>query len=1148
MKVTRLRLHGFKSFVDAADIPIHPGVTGIIGPNGCGKSNLIEALRFVMGESSYKAMRGGGMEDVIFAGSAKRPGRNMAEVTLVAERDGRKPAQGPETLEITRRIEREQGSTYRVNGREVRARDVQLLFADAATGAHSSAMVRQGQVAELIAAKPVQRRGILEDAAGISGLHSRRSEAEGKLKAAEANLERLVDVMNEIAGRLEGLRRQARQATRYRKLSTEIRKAEAVLYLAQWETAGARLAEAETELGLTGGFEAALAAQGEAAKNEAVAATRLPELREAVAAAASGLQQLRRAAQEIDREESLLKARGEELQARRAQAVADLEHETEIARDAEAALNRLQDEEAGLSPDAEATAGRIASVGARSDAAAAALAATEAEFATVAGLLAAAAAERASRERTIRDGHARLRRLEDERGAVLRERDRLQSEAGHDGEVRSAALALAQAEALLAQREAEAQSADAALATARETERRARGPYEATERNLGALQAEARTLAELLDLDRTQRFAPVLDSIDVTPGYEQALAAGLGDDLDASLDPDAPAYWGPSGPSDQDLALPYGAEPLSKFVRAPAALARRLRQIGVVEADAAATLQQDLAAGQRLVTLEGGLWRWDGLHARPGTGTAGSRRLEQRSRVAALVQELKTARATVEKALDILGAAAQVRADAEKLDADARAALREARQGLEARRALFAEAERRASRTSERLSAYAGALARIEADTAGTRAELRAAGEALQALPDTAEAEGRRDDLQGRLARDRQAAAEARSEADQASREDQVRSRRSAELATERQRWAARVERAAARTGELRDRLARIDSDLRALAERPQGFATARRRLMTEMERAERSQAEAAEALAAAERGHHDAAAAARSAFEALSQAREKRARDEERAIAARARRDELAGQIREHFGRQPQELRGLAGLAPAATLPAGGVVESKLQKLKNERDKLGGVNLRAEEEARELETRLEAMRKEHDDLQEAIKRLRQGIQNLNREGRERLLAAFEKVDGHFRSLFHTLFGGGTAELALTEADDPLDAGLEIIARPPGKRPQTMTLLSGGEQALTALSLIFAVFLTNPSPICVLDEVDAPLDDANVERFCALLDDMRRRTDTRFVVVTHNPITMARMDRLFGVTMAEQGVSQVVSVDLSSAERFREAS
>jgi chromosome segregation protein len=306
--------------------------------------------------------------------------------------------------------------------------------------------------------------------------------------------------------------------------------------------------------------------------------------------------------------------------------------------------------------------------------------------------------------------------------------------------------------------------------------------------------------------------------------------------------------------------------------------------------------------------------------------------------------------------------------------------------------------------------------------------------------------------------------------------------------------------------------------------------------------------ASAGDALAAAETLYRETAQAARAALDGLGQTREARARAEERSLAARTRRDEIAAAVRAQFGQAPDQLKGAGGGDSDAAAQDPAAVEARLGKLKGERDRLGSINLRAEEEARELEQRLDAMASERRDLEEAIKKLRQGIGGLNREGRERLLSAFEAVNEHFRSLFQHLFGGGTAELTLTGSDDPLEAGLEIVARPPGKRPQTMTLLSGGEQALTALSLIFAVFLTNPSPICVLDEVDAPLDDANVERFCALLDEMRSRTDTRFVVVTHNPITMARMDRLYGITMAERGVSQVVSVDLEGAERFREAS
>ena len=300
--------------------------------------------------------------------------------------------------------------------------------------------------------------------------------------------------------------------------------------------------------------------------------------------------------------------------------------------------------------------------------------------------------------------------------------------------------------------------------------------------------------------------------------------------------------------------------------------------------------------------------------------------------------------------------------------------------------------------------------------------------------------------------------------------------------------------------------------------------------------------------MASADTAHRAASIAARAALEALSAAREGRAREEERVAAARTRKDEVERQIADTFGGSPAELREIAELKPGAPAPDLASVETKVQRLKAERERLGGVNLRAEEEAREIDDRLAIMRNEREDLEAAIARLRQGIQSLNREGREKLLAAFERVNEHFRSLFQILFGGGTAELSLAGSDDPLEAGLEIIARPPGKKPQSMSLLSGGEQALTALSLIFAAFLTNPSPICVLDEVDAPLDDANVERFCALVDEMRRRTDTRFIVVTHNPITMARMDRLFGVTMAERGVSQIVSVELENAERFREAS
>ncbi len=1148
MKVTRLRLHGFKSFADAIEVPVEPGITGIVGPNGCGKSNLVEALRFVMGESSYKAMRGGGMEDVIFSGSGSRPSRNMAEVTLGAERD-EGAGNGPEPVEITRRIERDSGSSYRINGRDVRARDVQILFADAATGAHSSALVRQGQVAELIAAKPIARRGILEDAAGISGLHARRHEAEQKLRAAENNLSRVSDIMAEVEGQLDGLKRQARQAVRYRKISEEIRRAEAILYVINWEGALAKLAEAEAELAAAGTyFSEASAAQAEAGQAESDAAGRLPALRDKAAAAAAKLERLKAAAAEIDREEAQRKARREELFARRAQAEADLRHEGDIGNDASAASERLDAEEAKLKAETAEAEGQIAAATAAAENAAASVSSWEAEFAAAAGSFAAAEAERAARERTIREAQSKLRRLEDERASALSQRDRILAEEGAEAEITAAAAALLDAEALLIEREKEAEAAEATYAKAREAERRARGPYDSAERAFGALEAEARMLAELLDASDASRFPPLIDSLDVAPGYEQALAAALGDDLDASLDAEAPVHWGASTLPEGDPALPEGAAPLVDFVHGPQNLMRRLRQVGVVETYAAASLQPRLALGQRLVTREGALWRWDGLKAKAGAAAARARRLEQRTRMGFVAHELKAARAAVEKTLDAFGTATQFRAEAEHVDTNTRHALSEARQALEAMRRSLTDAEKRQARVVERVSAFAGALTRIESDSETCHAELRAAEDALAGLPEAAELEGRRDEVQAALSGERTRAAEARLEAERATHGQMVRARRLSDITAERERWAARLQRAGERIVELKERLAALDADIAVVPDDPELFAERRRALLgeTEVAMAERTAAEGE--LAEAEAAHRSAQEAARASLDALAEARERRGRDEERVIAAEARKTELAAQIAEHFDWQIDDLRNLAGLADDAETPEATVVDARLHKLKAERERLGGVNLRAEEEARELETRLGEMRVEKEDLEEAIKRLRLGIQNLNREGRQRLVAAFATVNGHFQSLFKHLFGGGTAELALVGSDDPLEAGLEIVARPPGKRPQSITLLSGGEQALTALALIFAVFLTNPSPICVLDEVDAPLDDANVDRFCKLLDDMRRRTDTRFIVVTHNPITMAQMDRLLGVTMAERGVSQVVSVDLAAAERFREAS
>ncbi|MGB8278001.1 MAG: chromosome segregation protein SMC, partial [Methylovirgula sp.] len=582
-------------------------------------------------------------------------------------------------------------------------------------------------------------------------------------------------------------------------------------------------------------------------------------------------------------------------------------------------------------------------------------------------------------------------------------------------------------------------------------------------------------------------------------------------------------------------------------VTAPPALARRLAQIGVVAKSDGAALRARLKPGQRLVSREGDLWRWDGFTQAEEAPTPAARRLAEKNRLGELLQDVAATRATADvlKAeADQIGVDLKAKAGAES---EARQVHREALRAVEAAREKANAAERKKAQVAARLSALEEAEQRLIANCEEAR-DKRAKAEAdLADLADTGELSNRLDAARAAAAQDRAATTEARAKLQAHLHESETRTKRRKAIAEERQSWAARRERALSQIGEFQSRLAEIAVEREKLADAPNEFIQLRRALLNKIEAAEAARRTASDARASAEQRLAEADRAARQALESMSGAREEKARSEARLEAAREHLAEVVHVIATELQCAPEELAPLAEIDRDAALPSAAEIEAKLESLKQDRERLGAVNLRADEELIEIEASREGLIAEREDLTEAIRRLRQAIQNLNKEGRERLIAAFDVVNGHFKELFTILFGGGTAELQLIESDDPLEAGLEVLARPPGKKPQVMTLLSGGEQALVAMSLIFAVFLTNPSPICVLDEVDAPLDDANVERFCDLLDEMRKRAETRFVTITHNPITMARMDRLFGVTMAERGVSQLVSVDLVEAERFREA-
>ncbi len=1152
MKISRLRLLGFKSFVEPTELVIERGLTGVVGPNGCGKSNLLEALRWVMGETSHKSMRAAAMDDVIFSGTNNRPGRNSAEVTIFIDNSERKaPAEfnGEDVIEITRRIERDAGSAYRINGSEARARDVKILFEDAATGARSPALVRQGQIGEIVNSKPEARRRILEDAAGVAGLHSRRHEAELRLKAAEANLVRLSDVMGGLTSQLESLKRQARAARRYKELSGEIRKQEALLFHLSWTDAQSEVDSQERLLGdVLAKVGLALEAEAQAIVGEASLSDTLQPLREIEAKRGAALNRLRIERENFEKEAQRAAERERELKHREGQLMRDIGREQQLIAEARELIQRLEGEIAALaeleaqSDIAEETArGRL-------DDADDKLKAAEMRLTEITTRAAERRAKRQSLDQTHVERREQVAKIERQitglagqiRDIAARAPDAVKlAGTAERGKALSAALDAIEVEA------AEAEERITALALF------ARARREISEKArlaAHALRTERETLVKLLTPARDAGFPAIVEKIRVAAGYEAALAAALGDDLEGALDPSAPIHWRALEAASGDGQLPADVEPLILHVSGPPELARRLKQIGVVDRASGSNLQRNLRPGQRLVSREGDLWRWDGFVAAADGVTAAAQRLAELNRLSLMAGQVGEAEAILRAAETEEQHASQALTEAEADVRRLRQSARDTQNELQGVREALTAIERQARETEARMLSVSDAKARAED-------ALIEAHERLTEIVTTIELFDDGEDLAPAVAAAqsdatdcRRASAESRAMLANLERERQLRGERSRIADNERTRWATRSAGAEQQIATLKERLAETSVELETYAELPALIDERRQKLLDELAAAEQARQVAADELATAETAMRAAQAALRAAQAAATESREAKARIEARLEGARTRRQDEARKIRETLGVVPEGCLPLTGMAAQDPMPPLAEVDRQLTRLKADRERLGGVNLQADEELEAVSSQVSTMETEKADVEQAIAKLRGAIGQLNREARVRLKEAFDTVNGHFQSLFSVLFQGGEARLEMVESEeDPLEGGLEIIARPPGKKPATLSLLSGGEQTLTALSLIFAVFLTNPSPICVLDEVDAPLDDANVDRFCTLMEKMAADTETRFLVITHHPMTMTRMNRLFGVTMAEKGISQLVSVDLETAQSFREA-
>jgi len=1150
MRFSRLRLNGFKSFVDPTDLVIAEGLTGVVGPNGCGKSNLLEALRWVMGENRPSAMRGGGMEDVIFAGAATRPARNFAEVSLQIDNSDRlAPAEfnDADILDVVRRITRDAGSAYKVGGKDVRARDVQMLFADASTGAHSPALVRQGQISELINAKPRARRRILEEAAGISGLYQRRHEAELKLNQAEQNLARVDDVLDQLSQQLAQLARQAKQAARYRKISEELRRSEGMLLYRRWQEADSARLAADTQLT----DRTREAARAEATARETMAArdtaeTALPPLREEEAIAAAILQRLVVQRDALTAEEARARETIETLTGRIAQLGRDIDRESGLNSDAGETIARLETEEAELTAAHDGHDEAVEAAAEMAHEAAAVLRDREEALSQMTEDVARLAARHQSAQRLREDAARLASRNEEEalraRTAVNEAQEALA--AANDGFEAALVRQDAATEAAEAAEEALA-AADEARGSTQAHEAEARANRSAADGEAGALKAEVAALAKLVERDAGEG-GQILDLLTVEKGFEKALGAALADDLRApEAEGDAASGWIALRPYATPQPLPDRATPLCDHVKVPAVLLRRIDQIGLVpDAATGARLQAELKPGQRLVSPAGDLWRWDGFRAgAEDAPSAAALRLQQLNRLAELRRDLEEATARADAAAATHARLADELAAATEADRAAREARRATdRELAEAGRAL-SHAERERDIAAGKLDAARMAVSRHEDEATAARTRLKEAEAALADLGDLDAARAAVDDVKTTVEAARMTMMARRAAHDELKRETEARAKRLTQIGSELTSWRKRRDTAGTRIAELADRKAATEDDLATAAAAPEDIAAKREDLAAAIEEAEERRRTAADALAEGETALRSADQAAREAERKAGEAREARAAAEARAEAARETVAQAAIRIAEEMETTPAALLDKLDADPDA-MPSAETVEHEVTRLKRQRDALGAVNLRAEEDARAVQEEHDTLISEKQDLEEAIRALRNGIASLNREGRERLLTAFEQVNSNFGMLFANLFRGGEARLVLVESDDPLEAGLEIMCQPPGKKLSTLSLLSGGEQTLTALALIFAVFLANPAPICVLDEVDAPLDDANVTRFCDLLDEMTRRAETRFLIITHHAVTMSRMDRLFGVTMAEQGVSQLVSVDLKKAEQM----
>ena len=1141
MKFKSVRISGFKSFLEPTEILINDGLTGVVGPNGCGKSNIVEAVKWVMGENSARQMRGDEMDDIIFAGTSERPARNFAEVSIKLDNSERKaPANFNhlEEIEISRKIEREKGSIYRVNSKQVRARDIQLIFADNGTGARSSGIVSQGRIAQIIDATSEDRRIILEEAANIKGLHNRRHEAELKLNGANENLNRLMDIEQTYQDQLIELEKQGRKAARYRSVGDRLRKAEATLFLTLLNTAENEFNDFKKHLDIAkenvnkGQINVSKHTE---AKQEIL--DELPEFKKLETKKITVLQSLNITKIRLEEEKSSAKTTLNNTLNQISQIETDIQREVEIKQDAKKTLLSLFTEEEKLKSESTNFLTKktdalklVKDLKAKTEEA-------NTKLSTITSEIYSIKSDKSDLEKRISVLTDKIKNSEFQISEFNSKEDEQLLKKNNQQ--------LSKLKQILRNKNQNLVSNKQELIKLEEKEVKLSDQKSNTDQNFNVINAELNSLSSILG-DDTLNKNSLEKSINNIGNLEKAIGSVLGETLLAPIHSDQNhflknTYWRNDLKTKFSSELPKGAIPIISEIKKNSILDIALIGVGIVkDEETAYDLQKDLSFGQALTTSKGGLWRWDGFVQPQGVQNSYSERLQQIAKLRLLQNDLpavKKEQKIIESKIDEnqLGIS-KCKRDIIELESQ----ISELIKNSNTLELTNSKLDAKLLSSKVLLKEHLDITKISQKELVGLKNQLNNSINLPSLLADELKIRNIADQCRNELA-------DAMASEQQIKTHESFQARNLMQINNQSENWKKRENEASMRLMSLQDRLKKLKDDQKRLTSLPDDFEKREEDLNKQIDKAVQDKNIASDKLVHTETNLHNIEKLEREAEQKVSSFREEMIKIEASLNLARTKIQNIEARVFEKLRINTDKLLEIVGFNEKNNLNVSiELLERTVQRLINERESLGAVNLRAEEEMKEMKEKIETMSSERIDLELAIEKLRTGIFELNKEGRQRLKDSFNDVNKNFKDLFQKLFGGGDAELKLVGSEDPLKAGLEVLASPPGKKMQLLSLLSGGEQALTAISLIFSVFLCNPAPICILDEVDAPLDDTNVGRFCDLLNKIVAETNTYFMVVTHHRLTMAKMDRLFGVTMEQKGISRLVSVNLEEANRIRD--